>query len=41
MDDDIVYVADSLGQQIGDFFSQTSPLAPNPATYVSDATLGN
>lgn len=41
MDNDIVYVADSIGQQISDFFGATSPLAPNPAVYVQDATLGN
>lgn len=41
MDDDIVYVADSLNQQLGTFFGTTSIFAPNPAAYVQDATLGN
>lgn len=41
MDNDIVYVADSFSQQMNDFFSTTANLAPNPSTYVQDATLGN
>jgi len=40
-DDDIVYVADSLGQQISDFFAPASNIAPVPAEYVRDAPIGN
>lgn len=41
MDDDIVYVADSLSQQISDFFGAASNIAPAPVEYVRDETLGN
>lgn len=41
MDGDIVYVANSLSQQINDFFAVTGNLAPAPSVYVQDATLGN
>jgi len=41
MDDDIVYVADSFSQQLSDFFGAAQNIAPVPAEYVRDATLGN
>jgi polysaccharide export outer membrane protein len=41
MDDDIVYVADSLSQQISDFFGSASNIAPTPAEYVRDNTIGD
>ena len=40
-DDDILYVADSANAKLSNFFGATGNLAPNPAVYVEDATLGN
>ena len=39
MDGDIFYVADSLSQQISDFFGSASKLAPLPADYIRDETI--
>lgn len=41
MDNDIVYVADSLNRRITDFFGASSTIVPNPVEYVRDSTLGN
>ncbi len=40
-DDDILYVADSANAKLTNFFSAAGLLAPTPAVYVQDATLGN
>ncbi len=40
-DEDIVYVADSLNADIRGVFGATSQLAPVPADYVRNSTIGN
>jgi len=40
-DDDILYVSDSPNAKLANFFGITGFFAPNPASYVQDATLGD